>query len=60
MAVTAGAYAGGMKSTNSFERGAAASAALLITLGVLWGFASLEYRAPVHAAASQCLPASRS
>ena len=53
-----------MNKVNSVERGAAAGAALLITLVVVWSMGSLGYPAPAAAAsgvtagtnAAQCRP----
>ena len=38
-----------MNKHNSFERGAAASAALLLTLLVVWGMGTMGYPAPAAA-----------
>lgn len=40
-----------MNKINSVEHGAAAGAALLITLAVVWAFATMGYPAPVEARA---------
>jgi hypothetical protein len=44
-----------MHKLTSIEHGAAASVALLITLAVVWSFASLGYPSPAHAASASTM-----
>jgi len=47
-----------MRKTNPLEHGAAAGAAMFITLTVVWAFATLGYPSPADAAAKAGIAAS--